>query len=144
MEELIILHHGYFAILRKREKEYAQRTGCSNQVANQTLQSQLLLDEMKKECPGLDAAHRQEWNLFLLERMFHNTAAMWHKDLQKHLCGISLEPSETALEHSSVWTLVVSKDDNLLQVTEQIYKGGYVVSPSIFSHSHCDDFMKEL
>ena len=30
MEELIILHHGNFAILHKRAKEYAQGTGCQN------------------------------------------------------------------------------------------------------------------
>ena len=43
-----------------------------------------------------------------------------------------------------MWTLVGSKDTDLLQVTEQIYKVGYVVEPSIFSCSQYDDLMKEL
>ena len=67
MEELITLYHGNFMILEKRAKEYAQRTGCSNWVAEQALHSQLFLDEMKKESLGQNTAHRQEWNLFLLE-----------------------------------------------------------------------------
>ena len=144
MEELITLHHGNFAILGKRVKEYAQRTGCFNWVADQTLQSQLFLDEIKKEHPRQDATCRQEWNLFLLERVFQNAVTMWCKELQRCPCRILLEPSETALEHPSVWTLVGSKDANLLKVTEQIYKDGYVVAPSIFSHSQCDELMKEL
>ena len=52
MEELITLLHGNFTILGKRTKEYTQRTGCSNQVANWALQSQLFLGKMKKECLG--------------------------------------------------------------------------------------------
>ena len=99
---------------------------------------------MKKEHPGQDATCRQELNLFLLERMFHNATTIWHKELQRYPCGIPLEPSETALEDPSVWTLVGSEDSDLLQIAEQIYKGGYIVAPSIFSHSQCDDLMKEL
>ena len=144
MKELITSYNGNLAILGKRVKEYAQRTGCSNQVANQALWSQLFLDEMKKEHPGRNATCRQEWNLFLLERMFHNATTMWHKELQRHPCRFPLEPSETTWEHPSMWTLIGSKDANLLQVTEQIYKDGYVVAPSIFSCSQCDNLMKEL
>ena len=69
---------------------------------------------------------------------------MRHKELQRHPCGIPLEPSETALEYHSVWTLVGSEDSNLLQITEQIYKDGYIVVPSIFSCFQHDDLMKEL
>ena len=98
---------------------------------------------MKKECPGRDPTYRQEWNIFLSERMFHN-ATMRHKELQRNPCGIPLELSETTLEHSSVWTLVGSEDSDLLQITEQIYKCGYIVVSSIFSPSQCDDLMKEL
>ena len=144
MDELITLHHGKFKILRKRAKEYAQRTGCSNWVADQVFQSQIFMDEMKKECPGKSATCGQEWNLFLLERMFHNAATMWHRELQRHPCGIPLEPSETTLEHPSVQTLVGSRDANLLQVVEQTYKGEYMVMPSIFTHAQCDNLMKEL
>ena len=76
MEELITLHHGNFVIWGKSAKEYTLRTGCFNLVADWALQSQLFLDKMKKEHPGQNTTHRQEWNLFLLERMFHNAAAM--------------------------------------------------------------------
>ena len=48
------------------------------------------------------------------------------------------------MEHPSVWTLVGSKDANLLQVAEQIYKGEYMVVPSVFTYTQCDDVMKEL
>ena len=67
MEELITLHHGNFAILGRWVKEFTQRTGCLNQVTDWALQSQLFLDEMKKEYPGWNTTHRQEWSLFLLE-----------------------------------------------------------------------------
>ena len=86
-------------------KEYPQRTGCSNWVADQALWSQLFLDEMK-EHPGWNNAHRKEWNLFLLEWMFHNAAIMWCKRCSHRL---PLEPSETALEHPSMQTLVGSR-----------------------------------
>ena len=144
MEELITLHHGNFAILGKWVKEFAQWTGCSNWVADWALQSQLLLDEMKKEHRGWNTACRQELNLFLLEWMFHNTAAMWHKKHQRQSQGLLLEPTEAALEHPSVQTLVGSRDSNLWWVIEQIYKGEYVVTPSRFTHAQQEDFMKEL
>ena len=99
---------------------------------------------MKKECSGWNATCRQEWNLFLLERMFHNATAMWHKELHRHPCRIPLELSETALEHPSVQTLVGSGDVDLLQVAEQMYKGEYMVVPSVFTHAQCDNLMKEL
>ena len=129
MEELITFHHSNFMILGERAKEYAWRTGCSNWVADQTLRSQLFLHKIKKECMGWNTACRQEWNLFLLERMFCNAAAVWHKELQRCPCGIPLEPSETALEHPSVQTMVGFRDADVLQVAEQIYKGKYVVAP---------------
>ena len=78
-----------------------KRTGCSNQVADWALWSQLFLYEMRKECPGWNTTHRQEWSLLLLEQMFHNTVAMWHKDV---------EIDETAPKHSIVWALVGSWD----------------------------------
>ena len=78
MEELITLHHGNFAILGRWVKEFAQKMGCLNQVADWALQSQLFLDEMKKECTGWNTASRQDWSLILLEQIFHNAAPMWH------------------------------------------------------------------
>ena len=131
-------------ILAIRPKEYAWRTGCSNQVADQAPQFQLFLDEMKKECLGWNTAHKEEWNLFLLEWKFHNAATMWCKEHQRCSHRLPLEPSEAALEHPSVQTLVGSRDTDLLQVAEQIYKGEYMVVPSMFTWSELDDLMKEL
>ena len=55
-----------------------------------------------------------------------------------------LEPSEAALQHPSMQTLVGSRDGDLLQVAEEIYKGEYVEAPSRFTNTQHDDFMKEL
>ena len=47
MEELVILQYGSFTILGEWTKEYAQRTNCSNWVADQTLWGQLYLSELR-------------------------------------------------------------------------------------------------
>ena len=125
-------------------KGVAQRMGCSNQVADQALQSQIFLDEMKIEHQEWNNACRHEWSLFILEQMFCNTAAMQHKEHQRHSQGFLLEPTKTAPEHPSVQTLIESWDTNLLQVMEQIYKDKYMVAPSMFTHAQQEDFMKEL
>ena len=143
MEELITLHHGNFMILGKYAKAYTQRTGCSKLVGEWSIQSQLFLDEMKRECPGQNT-RRQEWNLFLLEWMFQNTTAIWHKECQRQSNRLPLEPSEVAFEHPNEQTLVASRDTNLLQVVEQMYKGEYVVAPRVFTCTQCNDLMKEL
>ena len=118
MKELFTLHHGNFAILWKWAKEFTQRIGCSNWVADWALQSQLFLDEMKKECPGWNTAHRQEWSQFSLEWMFHNAATMRCKEHQGHSWGLPLEPTETTPEHPSVQTFIGSQDSSLLWVME--------------------------
>ena len=99
---------------------------------------------MRKEHPGWNTACKQEWNLFLLEQMFHNAATMQHKEHQRCWLGLSLELTEAAPEHPSMWTLVGSKDSDLLQIAEQIYKGEYMVVPSEFICTLQDDLMKEL
>ena len=142
---MITLLHGNFVILGKLAKKYAQRTGCSNWVADWALQSQLFLDKMKKEHPGWNTACRQEWNLFLLEWMFHNATTMWPKVHQRCYHRFPLwEPSVTAIEHPSMQTLVGSRNADFLQVAEQIYKGEYMVAPSMFSHTQQEDLMKDL
>ena len=125
---------------RSSPKEQAVPT----QMADLALWSQLFLDKMKKECPGWNTTCRQKWSLFLLEWMFHNAAAMQHKEHQRCSQGLPLEPTKTALEHPSVWTLVGSRDSNPLQVVEQIYEGKYMVAPCMFNHAQQEDFMKEL
>ena len=69
---------------------------------------------------------------------------MQHKKLQRHSHGLPLEPSEVALEHLNMWSLVGSRDTDLLQVAEWIYKGKYMVVPSMFTHAQCNECMKEL
>ena len=144
MEELITLHHGNFAILGRWVKEFDQRTGCSNWVADLVLQSQLFLDEMKKEHPGWNTVFRQERSLFPLEQMFHNAATMWCKEHQRCSKRLPLKPTETAPEHPSVWNIIGSWIFNLLWVMEQIYKGKYMVAPSMFTHVQQENFMKWL
>ena len=62
----------------------------------------------------------------------------------KALPQAPLEPSETAIEHPNVHTLVGPGDADLLQVAEQIYKGKYVVAPIMFTNAQQEDCMKEL
>ena len=47
MEELVTLQHGSFTILEEQAKEYAQRTGCFNPLADQTHLGQLYLSELR-------------------------------------------------------------------------------------------------
>ena len=68
---------------------------------------------------------------------------MWHTEHQRHSHGL-LEPSEAALEHPRMQTLVGSRDTDLLQVAEWIYKGEYVMAPSVFTCAQHNDLMKEL
>ena len=83
MEELVILYYGNFSILGSQAAEHAQRTGCLNRAADQTLQSQIFLDELHREHLGYSTAQKPEWGLFLLEHILHNMAAMWRKGHQR-------------------------------------------------------------
>ena len=69
---------------------------------------------------------------------------MQYKECQRHSHGLPLEPSEVALEHPSMQTLVGIRDADLLQVAEQIYKGEYMLVTSVFTCTQCDDLMREL
>ena len=66
------------------------------------------------------------------------------KECQRCSHGLPLEPTEAAQEHPSMWTLVVSKDSDLLQVTERIYKGKYTLAPSVFTHAQQEELIEEL
>ena len=76
--------------------------------------------------------------------MFHNDTAMQCREHQRCSQGLPLEPTEVVPEHPSVWTHVGSRDSNLLSVTEQIYKGEYMVVASVFTCGQHYEFMKEL
>ena len=54
MEELVTLQYGNFTILVKWIRDYTQRAGCSNRVANQALQFQLFLNETRMIMAGLE------------------------------------------------------------------------------------------
>ena len=75
MKELITLQYGSFTILGERAKEFAQGTGCSKQVANQTLLDQLYLNELKR-APRLEYHPMPGMGLFLLEYLLHYAATM--------------------------------------------------------------------
>ena len=95
------------------------------------------------EHPGQNPNHKQKWSLFFLEQMFHNAAGMQCREHQRCSRGPPLEVNKTALEHPSVLALVGSQDSDVPWVTEQIYRGEYLVAPSMFTHAE-QDFMREL
>ena len=137
MEELISLHYGNFTILGKRAKKYTQRMGCSNRVADQALQCQLLLAKIRKE-------HKQEWSMFFLEWMFHNAVTMQCTECIGCSRGLLLEVEETAPGHPSVQALVGSQDSDILRVIEQIYRGEYSVTPCVLINAEQEELMREL
>ena len=122
MEELIILYHSNFAILRERVRDFAQHTSCSNHVADRTLRSQILLDKLRREHLGWTTTHKQEWGLFLLENMLQNAASM-----KKEVCercshrSQSEKSKEEAPEHPLVRTFIGTTDEAIIQVAEQVY-----------------------
>ena len=123
MEELVTLQYGSFRILGERTKKFAQRTGCSKRVANQTLWGQLYLSELRREHLGWNTAQCQEWGLFLLEHLFHNIAIMRWKEHERlsQRCSQAKQSEMaevTAPEHPSVRTLLGSYDTTILKVAK--------------------------
>ena len=143
MEKLLTLHYGNFSILGEWVKEFAQRTGCSNWVADWTLCSQLFLDEIRREHLGWSATHKQEWGLFLLKSMLHNAASMWRKEHWRH--SQALQPTQvTAPEHPSMGTLLGSLNTEILKVAEQVQRGKCAMAPSILPCRQQDECLREL
>ena len=124
-------------------REFTQRTGCSNWVANQTLWGQLFLDKFRREHPGWSTTCKQEWGLFCLEHKFHNAASMQRNECLRY--SRALQPAEVmAPEHLSMRTLLGSPDAEILKVAEQVYRAECAVVPSILPHRQQDDCMREL
>ena len=138
-----LLHHGNFCHTGKTDEGVCPKDGLLK-LSGRLGSPVPVISGWDQECPGWNTAHRQEWSLFLLEQMFHNAAAMWHKEHQRCSWGLPLEPTEAAPEHPSVWTLLGSWNSDLLRVTKQIYEGKYLVVPSMFTCVQQEDFMKEL
>ena len=125
-------------------REFAQRTGCSNWVANQTLWSLLFLNELHREHLDWSTTWKQELGLFLLDCMLHNLAAMQNKECQRCSQGSESETAESAPEHPSMWTLLGSPDAEILKVAEQVYRGEHAVVPSVLPCIQQDKCMREL
>ena len=145
MEKLVTLQYGNFTILGEQMKEFAQRTDCSNRVANQTLRDQLYLNELTREHPGWITTWCQEWGLFLLEHLLHNTASMRRKEHQRCCKAPWAETAKVmAPEHPSIWTLLGSTDVEILKIAEQIYWEECVVALSVLHHLWQEECIKEL
>ena len=141
MEELVSLQYGSFTILGDQAREYAQKTSCSNRVADWTIQSQLYLSDLRRENPGWNTAQHQEWGLFLLEHLLHDAASMKRKEYQR--CSQALQ-AEMLKWHPSVRTLLGFTDAEILKVTKQVYQEGYVMAPSVLPCWWQEECIKEL
>ena len=145
MEELITLQHGSFTILEERVREYAQRTGCPNQVADWTLQVQLYVNTLRREHLNGNATWHWEWGLFLLEYLLHNTASMRRKECWRCFQAPQVETAEVMVpKHPSLWTLLGFTDGEILKVTEKVYLGEYVTVPSVLPCQWQEECIKEL
>ena len=145
MEELVTLHYGNFTILGERARDFTWCTSCSNGVAERTPRTQIFLAEMRTEHLGWTTALNQEWGLFLLECLLHNTTAMQKKEhLMCSLRSQAEETEEMAPEHPSMSTPIGATDDAIIPVAEEVYRGEWTLGPSVLSQHHHDDCMREL
>ena len=102
MEDLVTLHYRNFSILAKQEREFAQRTHCSNWVADPTLKSKLFLHKLWWEHLGWSTTQKQEWGLFFLQYMLYNAATMQRTEHQRHYQGSQSEATDMAPKHPSM------------------------------------------
>ena len=134
MEEWDILQYGSFTILGEWVREYAQRTSCSNQIADQTLWHQLYSSKLRRELPGWNTVQCKGWGLFLPEHLLYNTAYKLQVKTAKMMVP----------EHPSFWTLLGSTNAEVLEVTEQVYQGEYVMAPSVLPCCWQEECIKKL
>ena len=80
MEEMVTLQYGSFATLSKWAKAVAFTTGHWKRIADWPLRGQLFLDELRRISLVWKTIQCQERGLFLLDRLFHNAAAMQRKE----------------------------------------------------------------
>ena len=145
MEELVPIQYGSFTILGRQAKEYAHRIGCSTWVADQTLQGQLYLSELRWEHLGWNTIQKQEWGLFLWEHLLHNAASMRRKKCQWCSWKLQAEMAKVmAPEYPSFWTLLGSMDVDILKITEKDSWGNYVTAPSVPLWWQQEECIKEL
>ena len=145
MEELVTLQYGSFTILGEQVREYAQMTSCPNWVTNRTLWGQLYLSELRRKHPGWNATQYQEWGLFLLEGLLHNTVSIRGKEHQRHPQAPQAKMAEvTAPEHPTIRTLLGSTDAEISRVDEKVYWGEYVIAPSVLPFQQQEECIREL
>ena len=123
MEELVILQYGSFAALGKRASMMLSEPSLKR-VTEQALWGQLYLDELRRDHLGWSTAHHQEWGLFLLDHLLHNTAAIWQKERERTTQSCpQAQPIEmaevTAPTCPSVRILLVSTDREILDLPEK-------------------------
>ena len=117
-----------------------------NRVANHTLRGQLFLNVLRQECPGWSTAHKQEWDLFLLEHLLNNAASMRRKECQRCSQTLQAEMAEVmAPEHPSVWTLLGSMDAEILKIAKQVYQGECAVgNQAVLPHQWHEECIRKL
>ena len=126
MEELLTLYYGNFAILGERVRDFAWCTSCSNCIADRTQRSQIFLDKLKREHPGWTTTHRQEWGLFLLEHLLHNTDSMKKKEHQR--CSQRPQPSRAEEERVPRAQRPLADPGLLGSVKRRSHSAGYCTS----------------
>ena len=134
MEELITLQYGNFTILGEQTKVFTPRTRYSNRVANWTLRGQFYPNKLRREHRGWNTAQCQEWGLFLLEHLLHNTASMRRKEHKGAPEPHKLRQPKWWPWSTPIRTLLGSTDVEILKIAEQVYQGVWVVVPSVLPH----------
>ena len=143
MEKVVNPHYEIFSILGEWAREFAQSTSCSNQLADQTLQGQLFLDEKKERISGLEHCPQTGMGPFSPGAY----ASQHHPDAEKRTSK-ALPSTAThqgdSPEHPSMRTLLWSQDAETLKVAEWVYWGECAVAPSILPCRQQDECMREL
>ena len=92
-------------------------------------------------------AWQQERRLFLLEWLFYTTSTMqrWEQQCNRWRCPHLAQVAEDMVpKQPSVWALLGSRGEDILEVAEDIYHDQYQLASSTFSCWHLDLLMQEL
>ena len=99
-------------------------------VAHQTLQDQMLLNELRREHLGWSAAHKQELGLFSAGAHAPQHGYHVEKDHQRHLQASQVERAKVMVpENPSTWTLLGLLDSEILKVAETSLWGAQHTTP---------------
>ena len=144
MEELVTLHYGTFLIVARWAREFAQRASCSNWVAEQTIQSQLFLKQIKTRTSRLE--HCPKTRMGPIPAGV--PAPQWGCHVEERALKTPLRITIGDGWHSP-WTplcvdLLGSPDTAILEIAEHVYKGEWAVAPSILLHRQQDECMRVM